>query len=185
MANIGVSRGRRSAYHGLIAEEKDSTTIRAKVFIMKGKIGARANRRPRAASLRREQAVYEARGPRWLREHEGEHALIKGDEVLGFFRDARRGAGRGIPRGSGSPRSSSSRSSPRIRSKTFPTCSSDAGGPRPDWIRRAGGRSGPHPPGDADLEPLVPVGSVGVKKKRPAMLPSQAKSRANRGWPTV
>jgi hypothetical protein len=52
---------------------------------MKGKVEARAIRRPRAASLRREQAVYEAQQRRWLRGHEGEHVLIKGDEVLGFF----------------------------------------------------------------------------------------------------
>jgi hypothetical protein len=49
----------------------------------KAEVGAL--RRPRAASLRREQAVYEARLPRWLREHEGEHVLVKDDEVIGFF----------------------------------------------------------------------------------------------------
>jgi hypothetical protein len=35
--------------------------------------------------LRREQAVYEAHLPGWLRDHEAEHVLIKGDEVVGFF----------------------------------------------------------------------------------------------------
>jgi hypothetical protein len=46
---------------------------------------ARAIRRPRTASLRREQAVYQAHLRRWLRGHEGEHVLVKGDEVVGFF----------------------------------------------------------------------------------------------------
>ena len=42
-------------------------------------------RQPRAASLRREQAVYEAHLPGWLREHEGEHVLIRGEQAVGFF----------------------------------------------------------------------------------------------------
>lgn len=47
--------------------------------------GPRAIRRPRAASLRREQAVYEAHLPAWLRDHDAEHVLIKGDDIVGFF----------------------------------------------------------------------------------------------------
>ena len=52
---------------------------------MREKAAARAVRRPRTNSLRREQAVCEARLPRWLREHEGEHVLVKGDEVLSIW----------------------------------------------------------------------------------------------------
>jgi hypothetical protein len=29
--------------------------------------------------------VYEANLPRWVPDHEGEHVLIKGDEVVGFY----------------------------------------------------------------------------------------------------
>ena len=47
------------------------------------KIETRSSRRPR--SLDREQAVYDANLPRWLQEHESEHVLIKGAEVVGFF----------------------------------------------------------------------------------------------------
>jgi hypothetical protein len=68
----------------LIVQEKTRGRS-GKGFVMKGKVEARAIRRPRVASLRREQAVLEARRQRWLREHEGEHVLIKGDHVLGFF----------------------------------------------------------------------------------------------------
>jgi hypothetical protein len=59
--------------------------IRERGWIMTEKAGAGAIRQPRAASLRREQAVYEAHLPGWLREHEAEHVLIRGDEVVGFF----------------------------------------------------------------------------------------------------
>lgn len=52
---------------------------------MQKKSQARAIRRPRPPSLRREQAVYRAHLRRWLGEHEGEYVLIKGDEVMGFF----------------------------------------------------------------------------------------------------
>jgi hypothetical protein len=52
---------------------------------MAEKAEARAIRRPRAVTLRRERAVYEACLSGWLREHEGDHVLIKGDEVVGFF----------------------------------------------------------------------------------------------------
>ncbi len=49
----------------------------------------KAQRRPnqisRAASLNREQAVYEANLSRWLPDHEGEYVLIKGDTVDGFY----------------------------------------------------------------------------------------------------
>jgi hypothetical protein len=49
----------------------------------------RARRRPgqgsRAASLSREQAVHEANLFRWLTDHEGEHVLIKGETVDGFY----------------------------------------------------------------------------------------------------
>ena len=39
----------------------------------------------RAASLNREQAIYLANLSRWLSDHEGEHVLIKGDTVGGFY----------------------------------------------------------------------------------------------------
>jgi hypothetical protein len=49
----------------------------------------KSKRRPsrglRAASLNREQAVYEANLSRWLVDHEGDHVLIKGDTVDGFY----------------------------------------------------------------------------------------------------
>jgi hypothetical protein len=53
--------------------------------IMTDKAEVRTIRQTRAASLRREQAVYEAHLPGWLREHEADHVLIKGDDVVGFF----------------------------------------------------------------------------------------------------
>jgi hypothetical protein len=49
------------------------------------KVRLRPGRGPRAASLGREQAVYEANLPRWLADHEGEYVLIKGKEVDGFY----------------------------------------------------------------------------------------------------
>jgi hypothetical protein len=52
---------------------------------MSKKTGTSPSRRPRTASLDREQAVYDANLPLWLQEHESEHVLIKGDEVVGFF----------------------------------------------------------------------------------------------------
>ena len=52
---------------------------------MAEKAKARPDRRPRAPSLNREQAVYEANLPRWRPDHEGEHVLISGDEVIGFY----------------------------------------------------------------------------------------------------
>lgn len=39
----------------------------------------------RPASLKREQAVYEANLSRWLPEQEGKYVLIKGHEVDGFY----------------------------------------------------------------------------------------------------
>jgi hypothetical protein len=39
----------------------------------------------RSASLNREQAVYEANLSEWLKSHEGEYVLIKGDQVDGFY----------------------------------------------------------------------------------------------------
>lgn len=56
-----------------------------------------AIRRSPATSLRREQAVYEAHLPGWLREHKGEHVLVKGGEAVGFFatRDEALAAGYG------------------------------------------------------------------------------------------
>jgi hypothetical protein len=45
----------------------------------------RPNRGSRAAALDREQAVFEASLSRWLPKHEGEHVLIKGDTVDGFY----------------------------------------------------------------------------------------------------
>jgi hypothetical protein len=52
---------------------------------MSKKTEGRPSRRPRAVSLGREQAVFDANLPRWLQEHESEHVLIKGDEVVGFL----------------------------------------------------------------------------------------------------
>jgi hypothetical protein len=49
------------------------------------KIRLRPGRGSRAASLNREQAVYEANLSRWLPEHEGEYVLIKGDQIDGFY----------------------------------------------------------------------------------------------------
>lgn len=40
---------------------------------------------PGATNFSREQKLYESRKREWLREHGGEFALIKGNEVLGFF----------------------------------------------------------------------------------------------------
>jgi hypothetical protein len=60
-------------------------TIPARDLVMREKAEARAVRRPRMTSLRREQAVYEAHLRRWLGEHGGEHVLVMGDEVVGFF----------------------------------------------------------------------------------------------------
>jgi hypothetical protein len=52
---------------------------------MAEKARARPGRRPPRATLNREQAVYEANLPRWVPDHEGEHVLIKGSEVVGFY----------------------------------------------------------------------------------------------------
>jgi hypothetical protein len=52
---------------------------------MSDKAKARRIRRPKTFSLEREQAVYDANLHRWLQEHESEHVLIKGDDVIGFF----------------------------------------------------------------------------------------------------
>jgi hypothetical protein len=49
------------------------------------KTKVRPNRRRHTTSLSQEQAVYDANLPRWISDHEGEHVLIKGDEVAGFF----------------------------------------------------------------------------------------------------
>lgn len=51
---------------------------------MAEKVRLRPDRAPRAASLNREQAVFEGNLPRWLADHEGEYVLIKGDQVAGF-----------------------------------------------------------------------------------------------------
>jgi hypothetical protein len=45
----------------------------------------RRNQVSRAASLNREQAVYEANLSRWLSDHEREYILIKGDQVDGSY----------------------------------------------------------------------------------------------------
>jgi hypothetical protein len=37
-------------------------------------------------SLSREQAVYDANLREWLSEHEGEHVLIKGRKMIGFYK---------------------------------------------------------------------------------------------------
>ena len=78
-------------------------TIPARGFVMQKKSARAIASRP--ASLRREQAVYRVHLRRWLEEHEGEHVLIKGDEVVGCFatRDEALAAG---CRGSGSSHSS-------------------------------------------------------------------------------
>jgi hypothetical protein len=49
------------------------------------KIKHRPNQGARAASLNREQAVYEANLAQWLPDHEGEYVLIKGDRVHSFY----------------------------------------------------------------------------------------------------
>jgi hypothetical protein len=45
-----------------------------------------SERRPRTESLNREQDVYETNLRRWLERHGNEHVLIKGDEVVGFYK---------------------------------------------------------------------------------------------------
>jgi hypothetical protein len=52
---------------------------------MVDKVRLRPGQRPRAASLNREQAVYEANLSRWLSDHEGKYVLIKGVKVDGFY----------------------------------------------------------------------------------------------------
>jgi hypothetical protein len=54
-------------------------------LIMGDKTKVRPNRKSRTTSLSQEQAVYDANLLRWISDHEGEHVLIKGDEVVGFF----------------------------------------------------------------------------------------------------
>jgi hypothetical protein len=54
-------------------------------FDMIEKAKRRPNRSSRAASLNREQAVYEANLCRWLSDHEGGYVLIKGNTVDGFY----------------------------------------------------------------------------------------------------
>ena len=49
------------------------------------KARVRADQASRAASLNREQAVYEANLSEWLSDHEGKYVLIKGDKVDGFY----------------------------------------------------------------------------------------------------
>ncbi len=44
----------------------------------------RSDQRSRAPTLSREQAVYDANVTRWLKDHEGEYVLIKGENVEGF-----------------------------------------------------------------------------------------------------
>ena len=46
---------------------------------------ARPGRRLRRTTLNREQAVYDANLSRWVKEQDGAHVLIKGDEVVGFY----------------------------------------------------------------------------------------------------
>jgi hypothetical protein len=53
---------------------------------MAEKAETRPDRRARAAALNREHSVYEANLPRWLPDHEGKHVVIKGHEVVGFYK---------------------------------------------------------------------------------------------------
>ena len=52
---------------------------------MAEKVRLRPEQGSRAASLNREQAVYETNLSRWLADHEGKFVLIKGDKVDGFY----------------------------------------------------------------------------------------------------
>jgi hypothetical protein len=52
---------------------------------MAEKVRPRPDQGSRAASLNREQAVYEANLSHWLSDHEGEYVLIKGEKVDGFY----------------------------------------------------------------------------------------------------
>ena len=60
------------------------------------KVRRRPVQESRSASLKREQAVFEANLSEWLSGHEGEYVLIKGDQVDGFYmsRDERGAYGR-------------------------------------------------------------------------------------------
>jgi hypothetical protein len=58
--------------------------LRGGIVVTK-KARTRPGRRIKTFSLEREQAVYDANLARWLAEHESEHVLIKGDDVIGFF----------------------------------------------------------------------------------------------------
>jgi hypothetical protein len=49
------------------------------------KVQTRPEQGSRAASLNREQAVYEANLSHWLADHEGEYVLIKGEKIDGFY----------------------------------------------------------------------------------------------------
>ena len=53
---------------------------------MSEKAKPRPSQRPRTVSLNREHAVYEANLPRWIPDYEGQHVLIKGKEVAGFYK---------------------------------------------------------------------------------------------------
>jgi hypothetical protein len=46
---------------------------------------ARRGRRSQTTTLFEEQAVYDANLARWLKEHEGQHVLIKGHDAIGFY----------------------------------------------------------------------------------------------------
>ena len=52
---------------------------------MAEKVRRRPDQAARAASLNREQAVFEANLSRWLADHEGEFVLLKGDAIDGFY----------------------------------------------------------------------------------------------------
>jgi hypothetical protein len=49
-------------------------------------VNAHRARRSRPISLSQEQSVYDACLPRWIPEREGEHVLIKGDDVVEFYK---------------------------------------------------------------------------------------------------
>jgi hypothetical protein len=108
----------------------------ARGFVMVEKVKSRPGRRPRPVILDREQAVYEPNLPRWLQEHECEYAVVKGDEILGFFASRDKSLDAGYARYGIVPLLVE-QVMPSEPIYQIPNVSSDAPAPRPDRIGRS------------------------------------------------
>jgi hypothetical protein len=80
-----LAPGRGFRYRDISAVEALGERISVGGLDMVEKAKLRPNQGSRAASLNREQAVYESNLSRRLSDHEGEYVLIKDDQVGGFY----------------------------------------------------------------------------------------------------